>query len=85
MFSNYYYAPIIAKRKEEYSLIFTQCCTRKSIVAAKAIKKGEILTAENLTVKRPGSGISPMKWYEILGSVAEKDFEIDELIEVTGE
>ena len=53
---------------------------RKSIVAAKAIKKGEILTKDNLTVKRPGNGISPMKWYDILGNVAEKDYEADELI-----
>lgn len=53
---------------------------RKSIVAAKAIKKGEILTEENLTVKRPGSGISPMRWYEVLGTYAEKDYEADELI-----
>lgn len=53
---------------------------RKSIVAAKAIKKGEILTEENLTVKRPGNGISPMRWYEVLGTYAEKDYEADELI-----
>lgn len=54
---------------------------RKSIIAQKDIKKGEILTEENITVKRPGNGISPMKWYEILGRSAEKDFLKDELIE----
>lgn len=54
---------------------------RKSIVAARAIKQGEILTEENLTVKRPGSGISPMRWYEILGKKAVRDFKEDELIE----
>lgn len=55
---------------------------RKSIVAKKAIRAGEILNEENLTVKRPGSGISPMKWYEIIGRRAEKDYLPDELIEV---
>lgn len=55
---------------------------RKSIVASKAIKKGEILTQENITVKRPADGISPMKWYEIIGTKAIKNFDEDELIEV---
>ena len=53
---------------------------RKSIVAAKPIKKGEIFTEDNLTTKRPGNGISPMKWFEILGQEATRDFEEDELI-----
>lgn len=53
---------------------------RKSIVANKAIKKGEKFTIENLTTKRPGNGISPMCWYDILGKTAEKNFEEDELI-----
>ena len=57
---------------------------RKSIVAARNIVKGEILTEENITCKRPGNGISPMKWYDILGKVAEKDFRTDELIEQSG-
>lgn len=55
---------------------------RKSIVAAKRIKKGEILSEENLTVKRPGNGISPMKWNDVLGTRANKDFEEDDLIEI---
>lgn len=55
---------------------------RKSIVAAKSIKAGEILTVENVTVKRPGTGISPMKWNKVLGRRAVRDFEEDELIEV---
>lgn len=55
---------------------------RKSIVASKAIRKGETLSEENLTVKRPGSGISPMKWDEVMGIQAKRDFEEDELIEV---
>ena len=56
---------------------------RKSIVAAKDIKKGEVLTEENITVKRPGSGISPMKWFEVLGTEAVRDFGEDELIELS--
>ena len=54
---------------------------RKSIIAKAKIKKGEIFTEENLTTKRPGNGISPMNWYKILGKRAERDFDIDELIE----
>lgn len=55
---------------------------RKSIVAARFIQKGEEFTEENLTVKRPGSGISPMQWDSVLGNTANRDFEIDELIEI---
>ncbi len=55
---------------------------RKSIIASKNIKKGEILTEQNITIKRPGNGISPMKYYDILGKTAKKDFGIDELIEL---
>jgi N-acetylneuraminate synthase len=57
---------------------------RKSLVAARDIRKGEVLTEENMTCKRPGSGISPMSWYDVLGRAAERDFGIDELIEVEG-
>lgn len=53
---------------------------RKSLVAKKSIAKGEKFTSENLTVKRPGSGISPMKWYDIVGTVADKDYKEDDLI-----
>jgi N-acetylneuraminate synthase len=53
---------------------------RKSIVAKCKIQKGEIFTEENLTTKRPGNGISPMKWHEALGKKAIKDFQEDELI-----
>ena len=55
---------------------------RKSIVAAKYIAKGEKLTEENLTIKRPGNGISPMKWKDVIGKTAIRDFEEDELIEL---
>lgn len=54
---------------------------RKSIVARKRIVKGEMFTEENLAVKRPGSGISPMKWYEVIGMKAVRDFDEDEMIE----
>lgn len=53
---------------------------RKSIVAARPIKMGEVLTEENITVKRPGNGISPMRWNEVIGSCAIKDFEEEEVI-----
>lgn len=53
---------------------------RKSIVAARAIAKGEIFKEENLTVKRPGTGISPMGWDEVIGRKAGKEYEIDDPI-----
>lgn len=53
---------------------------RKSIVAACPIKKGEMFSEENLTVKRPGNGISPMRWNEVVGTTAIKDFEEEEII-----
>lgn len=53
---------------------------RKSIVAKTNIKKGEILTEENIAIKRPGTGISPMNWFEVLGKKATQDFSMDELI-----
>ncbi|MCI6083554.1 N-acetylneuraminate synthase [bacterium] len=55
---------------------------RKSIVAAKPIPAGEVFTADNLTTKRPGDGISPMRWYEVLGRTAKRDFAEDEQIEL---
>lgn len=55
---------------------------RKSIVAARAIAQGEMLTEENITVKRPGNGISPMLWDSVIGTKAKRDFIYDELIEL---
>lgn len=55
---------------------------RKSIVARERIKKGEVFTEQNITTKRPGTGINPMRWNEILGTVAIRDFDEDELIEI---
>ena len=55
---------------------------RKSIIAARDIRRGEALTEENLTTKRPGNGISPMRWKEVIGTCAIRDFKVDELIEI---
>lgn len=55
---------------------------RKSIVASRKINKGEVLTEKNLSTKRPGTGISPMKWNEVIGSDAIRDFSEDDLIEL---
>ena len=53
---------------------------RKSIVALRPIKKGEIFCEENLAIKRPGNGISPMQWNEVIGQAAQRDYQSDELI-----
>jgi len=55
---------------------------RKSLVAAQPIREGEPFTADNLTAKRPGTGISPMRWDEVVGRKAARNFEEDELIEL---
>lgn len=55
---------------------------RKSIVAAKIIKKGDVITELNITTKRPGNGISPMDWDKIIGRQASRDFKPDEMIEI---
>lgn len=55
---------------------------RKSIVAIRHIKKGEIFTTKNIGTKRPGTGISPMRWHEVIGVSAPRDFEIDEMIQL---
>lgn len=55
---------------------------RKSIVAARDIRKGELLTEENITVKRPGNGLSPMLWDSVMGTRATRDFPYDHLITI---
>lgn len=55
---------------------------RKSIVAARAIGAGECFSEDNLAVKRPGGGVSPMRWDEVIGRRAARDFRIDEAIEL---
>jgi len=54
---------------------------RKSLVASRAIRAGEFYSADNITAKRPGTGISPMRWDEVIGRPAPRDFAADELIE----
>ena len=53
---------------------------RKSIVASQSIKKGDTLSSKNITTKRPGTGINPMKWDEIIGTPAKIDYQMDDLI-----
>jgi N,N'-diacetyllegionaminate synthase len=55
---------------------------RKSLVASIDIKAGEIFSADNITAKRPGTGISPMKWDDVIGKKAKRDFRVDELLEI---
>jgi N,N'-diacetyllegionaminate synthase len=55
---------------------------RKSLVAKCAISRGDVFTAENLAVKRPGSGVSPMRWDEVIGRIASSDYSADDLIEL---
>ncbi len=69
-------------KRPSKSEIFNKEVARKSIVARRNIIKGEIFTENNITVKRPGNGISPMRWFEIIGEIAKRDFCEDELIEI---
>lgn len=69
---------IVTQSEEKNKIV-----ARKSIVAKREIKKGETFTEDNITCKRPGNGISPMYWYDVLGKEAEKSFETDELIEMS--
>ena len=65
-----------ASKSEKPNIIMA----RKSIVARKSIKKGELFTEKNITIKRPGIGTSPMEWDTILGIVAERDYQVDEVV-----
>ncbi len=67
-------------KKPSQSELKNKPIVRKSLVAIKEIKKGEKFTEEIIGIKRPGTGISPMRWDEIIGSVAQKDYAEDELI-----
>ncbi|MDD5006811.1 MAG: N-acetylneuraminate synthase [Syntrophorhabdaceae bacterium] len=64
------------------SEIKNRAIARKSIVASMDIKKGEAFSEENITTKRPGTGIDPMMWYKVIGKKAKRNFRMDELIEV---
>lgn len=57
-----------------------RAAARKSIVAAGNIRKGDIFSESNLAIKRPGDGISPMRWFDVLGKAAKRDYSEDELI-----
>jgi N,N'-diacetyllegionaminate synthase len=52
------------------------------LVAIRPISTGEAFSAENMGAKRPGTGLSPMRWDEVLGRIASKDFAVDDLIEL---
>jgi N,N'-diacetyllegionaminate synthase len=67
-------------KKPTPSELANKSIARRSLVAAKPIKSGEKFTVENVIAKRPGYGISPMSWDEVIGSIASRDFMIDELI-----
>jgi N,N'-diacetyllegionaminate synthase len=69
-------------KKPTLSEIRNKSIVRKSIVASTTINAGEILNEKNITVKRPGDGISPMLWDMVLGRRAPRDFHEDELIEI---
>lgn len=64
------------------SEIKNKVVARKSIIAKRNIAAGEVFSEDNITTKRPGNGISPMRWKEVLGTVAKRDFSEDELIEL---
>ncbi|MBQ7076684.1 MAG: N-acetylneuraminate synthase [Lachnospiraceae bacterium] len=70
------------KKAPTESELKNKAVARKSIVAACDIKKGQTFTEENLTVKRPGTGLSPMFWNEIIGTTAKRDYSLDEMIDI---
>jgi N,N'-diacetyllegionaminate synthase len=70
------------KKKPTVSELENMSSVRKSIVSSCAIKRGEVFTEGNICVKRPGVGISPIRWNEVVGSTASRDFQEDELIEL---
>ena len=67
-------------KKPTPSELINKKMVRKSIVAIKKIKKGEIFDKTNIFIKRPAIGISPMKFFQILGKKAKKEYKIDDLI-----
>ncbi len=67
-------------KKPSNSEVKNMYIARKSIVALRTIKIGETFNAENITIKRPGGGISPMRWDEVVGQVAQKDYQSDDFI-----
>lgn len=72
----------IKEKKPSDAELKNRLVARKSIVAKKNIKAGEELTEDNITTKRPGTGINPMRWNDVIGTKAVRDFNEDELIEL---
>jgi len=69
-------------KKASPSELRNKSIARRSIVARRYIRKGEVFSEENLAAKRPGTGVSPMSWDEILGKTARRDYEEDTMIEL---
>ena len=69
------------EKKVSASELKNQDIARKSIIAKTAIKAGDVFTEDNVTTKRPGSGINPMRWFDLLGKTAKHDYQEDYLIE----
>ena len=67
-------------KKPTSSELKNKAIARKSLVAQTLIKKGEVLGEHNMTVKRPGDGINPMRWDELVGTIATRDYDVDDLI-----
>ncbi len=72
-------------KRPSASELRNRSCARKSIVAARPIRTGEIFTEDNLTTKRPGTGLSPMRWHAVIGMRADREYEVDAAIQSTGE
>lgn len=69
-------------KRPTQSELENRAASRKSIVAARAIRAGDTFNKTNITTKRPGTGLSPMKWDEVLGRRSRRDFAVEELIEL---
>lgn len=69
-------------KRPSLSELKNKAIARKSLVAGRAILSGELFSAENITAKRPGTGISPMRWDEVMGRAAPRNFAADELIQL---
>ena len=67
-------------KKSQQVEIMNKKIVRKSIVAGKNIKKGENYSHRNLKIKKPGTGMSPVEWYHVIGKSAKKNFKPDDLI-----
>jgi sialic acid synthase SpsE len=71
-----------SKKRPAESEMRNRVVARRSIVAARQICKGEVFDELNISTKRPGTGLSPMLWDDVVGRRATRDFDIDEMIEL---